>query len=286
MIKHVPKPEWLKIKLGDTPQYAHTATLLHTRGLNTICASGKCPNQGECWSRGTATFMIGGNICTRACRFCNTQSGRPLPLDINEGERIAKTVEELKLRYVVLTSVDRDDLADYGAGHWIRVINNVRERCPEVIIEALIPDFRGDLKLVDDVCRTDARVVAHNIETVERLTPEVRSVATYRTSLSVISQIARSGKTAKSGLMLGLGETEEEVIQTMRDLHEAGCEVLTIGQYLQPTRKHYPVQAYINPKKFEEYKQKGLEIGFRIVESGALVRSSYHADAILEDDKS
>lgn len=278
MKKHVSKPDWLKIRLGDTPLYAHTSSLLESHGLHTICVSGKCPNQGECWSRGTATFMIAGDICTRACKFCNTRTGRPLPLDVTEGQRIAQTVSELALRYVVLTSVDRDDLSDYGARHWVSVINQIKTLNPDVKIEALIPDFKGKMHLIDLVTATSATVVAHNLETVERLTPEVRSVASYSTSLQVIERIAANGKIAKSGMMVGLGESDAEVFQAMKDLRRVGCEVLTIGQYLQPTRKHYAVNEYVNPEKFNEYKEAALSLGFRWVESGPLVRSSYHAE--------
>lgn len=281
MKKHIAKPDWLKIRLGDTALYGHTSNVLESHGLHTICSSGKCPNQGECWSRGTATFMIAGDICTRACKFCNTRTGRPLPLDMAEGERIAQAVSKMGLRYVVLTSVDRDDLPDYGAGHWVSVIEKIQTLNPEVKIEALIPDFRGEMLLVDSVTATNVAVVAHNLETVERLTPEVRSVASYSTSLKVIERIAMSGKIAKSGMMVGLGESDDEVLQAMRDLRNAGCQVLTIGQYLQPTRKHYDVRAYIDPEKFKEYKQEALCLGFRSVESGPLVRSSYHAENSL-----
>ncbi|MEG1586915.1 MAG: lipoyl synthase [Bacteroidales bacterium] len=281
MKNHLPKPDWLKIRLGDTEVFGKTSALLEHYGVHTICSSGKCPNQGECWSRGTATFMIAGDICTRSCKFCNTKTGRPLPLDEREGDRLARLVEKMGLKHVVLTSVDRDDLPDYGVSHWVDVIDKIKRKNPGVTIEALIPDFRGELNCVDRITATEVDVVAHNLETVCRLTPEVRSVASYCTSLQVIGRIARNRKIAKSGLMLGLGETEEEVLQAMHDLADVGCEVLTLGQYLQPTKEHYPVKEYITPEKFNEYRLEGFQIGFRKVESGPLVRSSYHAEKHL-----
>ena len=281
MKTHVPKPDWLKIRLGDTEDFGKTSALLQSYGLHTICASGKCPNQGECWSRGTATFMIGGEICTRSCKFCNTQTGRPLPLDQTEGVKLASVVEKMGLKHVVLTSVDRDDLPDYGAAHWIEVVGQIKDKNPQVTIEGLIPDFRGKSELIERVAKAQMEVVAHNLETVERLTPVVRSVASYQTSLRVIGRIARSGKIAKSGLMVGLGESHQEVVEAMRDLLNAGCQVVTLGQYLQSTRMHYPVAAYVSPDEFNEYKEEGLSMGFRKVESGPLVRSSYHAEKHL-----
>lgn len=272
------KPEWLKIKLPRGFKVSQVVGLLNQHGLNTICSSGLCPNRGECWGNGTATFMIGGNVCTRTCKFCNVASGKPLPLEEKELSDIVESVKKLNLRHVVITSVDRDDLPDLGASHWCRLIRMLREECPEVTMEVLLPDFQGREELIQSVidCRPD--VISHNMETVRRLTPLVRSVATYDGSLDVIRQIARSGVRSKSGIMLGLGETEEEIIQTMSDLRRAGCEVLTIGQYLQPTRHHYPVSEYVTPEKFEEYGRLGREMGFRHVESAPLVRSSYHAE--------
>lgn len=272
------KPEWLKIKLPRGFKTAQVVGLLNQHGLNTICSSGLCPNRGECWGRGTATFMIGGNVCTRSCKFCNVSSGKPLPLDEKELFDIVDSVKSLRLKHIVLTSVDRDDLPDFGASHWCRVIQLLHRKCPEVSMEVLIPDFRGRKDLIAKVieCRPD--VISHNLETVRRLTPIVRSVATYDTSLAVVRQVAESGIRSKSGIMLGLGETEEEVVQTMADLRENGCEVITIGQYLQPTRSHYPVLEYVRPEKFEEYAELGKSMGFRHVESAPLVRSSYHAE--------
>lgn len=237
-----------------------------------------CPNRGECWSRGTATFMIGGNICTRNCRFCNVATGRPAPLDPAEIDDIVRSVKELGLRHVVITSVDRDDLPDYGAAHWAALIRRLKQECPGTTMEVLIPDMRGRHDLLDMIISEKPDVISHNMETVRRLTPEVRSVATYDCSLDVIRHISESGIRSKSGIMLGLGETEEEIFQTMDDLRAAGCEVMTIGQYLQPTRHHYPVQEYVEPEKFEEYGRVGLSKGFRHVESAPMVRSSYHAE--------
>lgn len=281
MNTHLPKPEWLKIRLGDSETFGKTSLLLHHHGIHTICASGKCPNQGECWSRGTATFMIAGDICTRSCKFCNTKTGKPLPLDREEAFRLAELVRKMDLKHVVLTSVDRDDLPDAGAQHWIEVVQQIKRTNPEITLEVLIPDFGGDLNLVSRVIQTDVNVVAHNLETVRRLTPEVRSAASYDRSLAVISQIAMEGKMAKSGIMLGLGETREEVIEVMNNLFDAGCRILTVGQYLQPTRHHLEVKAYITPETFEQYRKLGLSLGFRHVESGPLVRSSYHAEKHL-----
>ena len=275
------KPDWLKIKLPRGFKASHVVGLLNHHGLNTICSSGLCPNKGECWGRGTATFMIGGNVCTRNCKFCNVAGGKTQPLDPQEIKDIASSVKNLALKHIVITSVDRDDLPDYGADHWCKVIETVRKECPGVTMEVLIHDFQGRKDLIAKIIELKPEVISHNMETVRRLTPEVRSVATYDSSLSVIKQIAEAGVRSKSGIMLGLGETEEEIIQTMKDLRENGCEVITIGQYLQPSRKHYPVKAYITPEKFEEYGKIGKELGFRHVESGPLVRSSYHAEKHL-----
>ncbi len=272
------KPEWLKIKL---PMGALSTEVLNTiRGhhLNTICTSGRCPNQGECWGCGTATFMIAGNICTRACKFCNVKTGHPLPLDPQEPGNIAQSVKLLKLRHTVITSVDRDDVEDLGASHWVKVIEAVKKENPEVTMEVLIPDFQGRPELIRQVIEAGPEVISHNLETVRRLSDSVRSRAKYDVSLQVIRQIAASGIVAKSGIMLGLGETREEVLETMDDLRKAGCQVMTIGQYLQPTAENIEVKAYIHPDVFEEYKNIGLAKGFRFVESGPLVRSSYHAE--------
>lgn len=272
------KPEWLKIKLPRGFKTSQVVGLLNSHGLNTICSSGLCPNKGECWGRGTATFMIGGNVCTRNCRFCNVSGGKPSPLNEQELTDIVESVKNLKLKHIVITSVDRDDLPDYGSGHWCKIISMVKAECPGVTMEVLIPDFRGRKEYIEKIAELKPEIISHNMETVRRLTPEVRSVATYDTSLEVIRSISESGVRSKSGIMLGLGEREEEILETMADLRNAGCEVMTIGQYLQPTKKHYPVKEYITPEKFEEYRRKGLEMGFAHVESGPLVRSSYHAE--------
>lgn len=272
------KPEWLKIKLPRGFKTSQVVGLLNEHGLHTICSSGLCPNKGECWGRGTATFMIGGNVCTRSCKFCNVSSGKPLPLDTKELTDIVEAVKNLKLKHIVLTSVDRDDLPDYGATHWRTIIKMLKEECPTVTMEVLIPDFRGREDLIQSIIDLKPEVISHNMETVKRLTPEVRSVATYATSLNVIKQISENGIRSKSGLMLGLGEKKEEVVETLRDLRGVGCEVITIGQYLQPSRKHYPVKEYVTPEQFEEYGEIARQMGFRHVESSPLVRSSYHAE--------
>lgn len=272
------KPEWLKIKLPKGFKTSQVVGLLNEKHLHTICSSGMCPNRGECWGNGTATFMIGGNICTRSCRFCNVATGKPLPLDKKEITDIVESVKALNLKHIVLTSVDRDDLPDLGASHWADMIRALKTECIGVTMEVLIPDFQGRLELVDKVIAEGPDVISHNLETVRRLTPEVRCHATYDTSLNVIRHISESGIRSKSGIMLGLGETREEILETMRDLREVGCEVMTIGQYLQPTPHHYPIQDYIHPDVFEEYRLEGLKMGFRHIESSPMVRSSYHAE--------
>lgn len=272
------KPEWLKVKLPRGFKASQVLSCLNGRHLNTICSSGMCPNKGECWSNGTATFMIGGSICTRNCKFCNVSHGKPLPLNDQEIRDIVKSIKELKLKHVVITSVDRDDLPDYGSSHWVKMAKAIKEECQGVTMELLVPDFRGNLNLLDPIIDQHPEVISHNLETVRRLTPEVRSVATYDGSLSLIKHIAESGIRAKSGIMLGLGETRDEIYETMDDLLENGCEVMTIGQYLQPSRQHYTVKEYIHPEVFEEYRLIGIEKGFRHIESHPLVRSSYHAE--------
>lgn len=281
-MEHVKKPSWLKINIGVNDRYTETKRIVDTHGLHTICSSGRCPNMGECWGKGTATFMIGGDICTRSCKFCNTKSGRPLPLDGNEPESVARSVQLMKLSHAVITSVDRDDLEDMGASHWVKTLRKIKELNPAVTLEALIPDFQGNLELVKQVASCGANIVSHNMETVKRLTPVVRSVARYETSLEVIRAIAETGVTAKSGIMVGLGETVSEVEELMNDLLEYGCRILTIGQYLQPTHKHYPVKEYVTPQQFDTYKELGLKKGFAEVVSGPLVRSSYHAEKQLK----
>lgn len=279
-MEHVKKPDWLKIKLGGD-QFSETQHIVESHGLNTICSSGRCPNMGECWGRGTATFMIGGDICTRSCKFCNTKTGRPLPLNTNEPANVAKSIQLMGLRHAVITSVDRDDLPDLGAAHWVDTIHKIRQVNPATTIEVLIPDFQGRLELVDMVCQAAPNVISHNMETVKRLTPQVRSAAKYDVSLNVLNRIADNGSKAKSGIMVGLGETTDEILQLMDDLLSVNCSVLTIGQYLQPTRRHLPVTAYIHPDEFRRLKDIALEKGFDYVESGPLVRSSYHAENCL-----
>ena len=272
------KPDWLKIKLPKGFKTQHVVGLLNEHGLHTICSSGMCPNKGECWGNGTATFMICGDICTRNCKFCNVKSGKPLQIDAGEVKKIVDAVKSLNLKHVVLTSVDRDDLPDYGASHWVNVIQGIKNISNNITCETLIPDFQGNMKLVDLIINAGPEVISHNLETVERLTPMVRSVATYERSLKVIEHVASRGIRSKSGIMLGLGETREEILKTMDDLLSVGCEVLTIGQYLQPSVYHFPVKNYITPEVFEEYRVIGKEKGFRHIESSPFVRSSFHAE--------
>ncbi len=274
---HVMKPDWLKINLTSKKSSGETAGILARHHMNTICTSGLCPNRTECWAARTATLMIGGEICTRKCRFCNTLSGRPNALNPHEPQHVAESIKALNLRYAVITSVDRDDLPDYGADHWVKTVEAVQQLNPDTKIELLIPDFMGKKELIQKVLATKPHVCGHNMETVRRLTPSVRSVAQYDRSLEVLAEIARNGVQAKTGFMLGLGETHEEILETMDDILATGCKRLTLGQYLQPTSKHLPVAAYISPKQFEEYKKIGLAKGFKHVVSGPLVRSSYHA---------
>lgn len=278
MKDRVRKPEWLKISIGANERYTETKRIVESHCLHTICSSGRCPNMGECWGKGTATFMIGGDICTRCCKFCNTQTGKPLPLDMEEPTHVAESIALMKLSHAVITSVDRDDLPDLGAAHWACTIREIKRLNPETTIEVLIPDFQGRKELISQVIEAQPEIISHNMETVKRITPLVRSAARYETSLEVIRQIADSGITAKSGIMVGLGETPEEVEELMDDLRRAGCQILTIGQYLQPSHKHYPVAEYVTPAQFASYKETGLAKGFDQVESAPLVRSSYHAE--------
>lgn len=272
------KPDWLKTQIPTGKSYLSVREIVEKNKLHTICTSGNCPNMNECWGLGTATLMILGDICTRSCKFCAVKTGKPLPVDWEEPKRVANSVKLMKLKHVVLTSVDRDDLEDGGAGIWAATIKEVKKTSPGTTQETLIPDFQGKKELIQQVIDSKPEVISHNLETVERLAPLVRSVADYYRSLDVIHQIAKSGLVAKSGIMLGIGETEEEVLQCMDDLLDAGCSVFTIGQYLQPTTKHLPVQEYVHPDTFEMYKEIGLEKGFKQVESSPLVRSSYHAE--------
>ncbi len=276
-MERVRKPEWLKANIGANGRYAETKRIVESHRLHTICRSGRCPNMGECWGSGTATFLIGGDICTRSCRFCNTRTGKPLPLDPGEPARVAESVALMKLTHVVVTSVDRDDLPDLGAAHWAETIREIRRHSPQATLEVLIPDFRGRRELVAQVVEARPDIIAHNMETVRRITPLVRSAARYETSLEVLRQVAGSGVTAKSGIMVGLGEMPQEVEELMDDLLRAGCSILTIGQYLQPGRSHWPVAEYVTPEQFAAYRKTGLAKGFAHVESAPLVRSSYHA---------
>lgn len=283
--QRVRKPKWLKISIGANERYTETKRIVESHCLHTICSSGRCPNMGECWGKGTATFMIAGDICTRSCKFCNTRTGRPLPLDPDEPLHVAESVALMKLSHAVITSVDRDDLPDLGAAHWAQTIREIKRLNPETTTEVLIPDFQGRKELVTQVIEAGPEIISHNMETVKRISPQVRSAANYHTSLEVIRQIAESGTTAKSGIMVGLGETPAEVEELMDDLIAVGCKILTIGQYLQPTHKHYPVVAYITPEQFAIYKETGLKKGFEQVESAPLVRSSYHAEKHIRFNK-
>ena len=277
-MERVRKPDWLKISIGANTRYTDTKQIVDSHKLHTICSSGRCPNMGECWGRGTATFMIGGNVCTRSCKFCNTQTGKPLPLDPEEPIHVAESIRLMKLTHAVITSVDRDDLKDLGASHWADTIREIKRLNPDTTIEVLIPDFQGRTELIGQVIAAKPEIISHNLETVKRISPSVRSRADYETSLKVIRQIAQSGITAKSGIMAGLGETVEEVEELMDDLLQTGCKILTIGQYLQPTHKHFPVAEYITPEQFAAYQTTGLQKGFEQIESAPLVRSSYHAE--------
>jgi lipoyl synthase len=271
-------PRWMKMTMPKGESYSKVKNLVEKHGLHTICTSGNCPNIGECWNRGTATFMILGDICTRRCKFCAVKSGKPLPPDENEPVKLARTVKIMGVKHCVITSVDRDDLDDQGAAIWARTISEVKKHNPETRLEVLIPDFRGKTELIQQIIDAGPDVISHNLETVERLTPFVRFASKYRRSLDVVRYIASQGRIAKSGIMLGLGETREEVLQTMDDLLEAGARVMTIGQYLAPTATHMPVKEYLPPEVFAEYREIGLKKGFRFVESSPLVRSSYRAE--------
>ncbi len=280
--RHIPKPDWLKIRLGSKDQFSQTGKILSTHCLHTICESGKCPNKGECWEKGTATFMIGGDICTRACKFCNTKTGRPLPLISDEPEKVAESVRLMGLKHAVVTSVDRDDLPDLGANHWAKTIQYIRDTNPGITTEVLIPDFQGKEDLIDIVIQASPDIISHNMETVRRLTPLVRSRAQYDTSLHVLKYIAQSGIPVKSGIMLGLGEIETEIQETIQDIYYAGCRLLSIGQYLQPSSRNLPVSEYITPVKFESYKEYAIKMGYQHVESAPLVRTSYASASFLK----
>jgi lipoic acid synthetase len=272
------KPDWLKIKLENTENFAFVKNIVAENQLHTICSSGKCPNQCECWSKGTATFMIMGDICTRSCKFCATKSGKPLLLDSSEPAKIAESVFLMKLRHCVITSVDRDDLPDKGATHWAETVLKIREQNTNAIIELLIPDYQDNLLTI--ILESQPNIIGHNLETVERLTPLIRSKATYTNSLETLRQIAVSEILTKTGIMVGLGETEQEVFQTLIDARNARTSIVTIGQYLQPSKKNIAVAEYITPKQFEVYKNYAYELGYKHVESAPLVRSSYMSDRL------
>ena len=275
---HKNKPEWLKTKLPSGNNYLKVKNTIAKHNLHTICSSGKCPNLGECWGAGTATFMILGDTCTRSCKFCATKTGIPKAINYDEPNEIAHSVKLLNLKHCVITSVDRDDLEDYGTEIWINTITQIKNKNPRTTIEVLIPDFNGKRNLIEKVIKTKPNIISHNLETVKRLTPIIRNNAKYNISLKVLRYISESDIKSKSGLMVGLGETEDEIFDTMQDIFNVGCKILTIGQYLQPTKNHWPVHKYITPEEFLNYKKIGIEIGFEYIESGPLVRSSYHAE--------
>lgn len=277
----IKKPKWLKVKLPTGEEFKKVRTIVDDHKLHTICQSGNCPNMGECWGAGTATFMILGNTCTRSCGFCSVATGKPEAADPFEPARIAKSVSLMNVKHCVITSVDRDDIPDAGAEIWAQTVRAIRRKSPETTLETLIPDFMGKWDSLQKVIDVAPEIVSHNLETVRRLTKEVRIQAKYNRSLEVLRRLKEGGMKTKSGIMLGLGETEEEVIETMDDLRAVKVDILTLGQYLQPTPKHLPVAEFITPETFEKYKEIGLEKGFRFVESGPLVRSSYHAEKHL-----
>ncbi|MGN6248943.1 MAG: lipoyl synthase [Ginsengibacter sp.] len=272
------KPNWLRVKLPIGEEYRQVRQIVDTHKLHTICESGNCPNMGECWGEGTATFMILGNICTRSCGFCAVATGKPLPADLQEPKRVAEAIMLMKVKHAVITSVDRDELKDGGSIIWQQTINAVREMSPGTTLETLIPDFKAEKENIQRVIDAAPEVVSHNIETVERLTRKVRIQAKYWRSMEVLRFLKEGGMRTKSGIMLGLGEKKEEVIQTMQDLKDSNVDVVTIGQYLQPTPKHLPVDRFVHPSEFAELREIGYQMGFDYVESGPLVRSSYHSD--------
>lgn len=279
--QRIPKPKWLKVKLPTGENYRKVRSLVDEHKLHTICESGNCPNMGECWGEGTATFMILGNVCTRSCGFCAVATGKPLEADPFEPARVANSVKLMGVKHAVITSVDRDDLADGGSEIWVKTVELVRAKSPGTTMETLIPDFAGNWDNLQRIIDVAPDIVSHNLETVRRLTKQVRIQAKYDRSLEVLFRLKKGGMRTKSGVMLGLGETKDEVIETMEDLRSVQVDILTLGQYLQPTRKHLPVQDFVTPEQFKEYEELGLKMGFRFVESGPLVRSSYHAEKHL-----
>ena len=278
VVRPARRPEWLRVKLPTGENYRKVRSIVSEHKLHTICQSGNCPNMGECWGEGTATFMILGNVCTRSCGFCAVATGRPEPVDPFEPARVARSVELMGVKHCVITSVDRDDLEDGGADTWARTIRAVRRRCPGTTMETLIPDFKGRWQDLAVVLEAAPDVLSHNLETVRRLSKQVRVQARYDRSLEVLMRAKRAGLRTKSGIMLGLGETDQEVLETMDDLRAVGTDVMTIGQYLQPTKDHLDVQEFVHPDRFARFREEGLTRGFRFVESGPLVRSSYHAE--------
>ena len=274
----IKKPDWLRVKLPIGESYKHVRGLVDKHKLHTICESGNCPNMGECWGEGTATFMILGNICTRSCQFCAVATGRPKPVEWDEPQRVAEAILLMKVKHAVLTSVDRDELADGGSIIWYNTIKAIKALTPSTTLETLIPDFRGIQEQINRIIEAAPELVSHNMETVERITQKVRVQAKYRRSLGVLETLKKGGMRTKTGIMLGIGEEKEEVIQTMKDLVSVGTDVLTLGQYLQPTKKHLAVQRFVHPDEFAELRQIGYELGFDYVESGPLVRSSYHSE--------
>ena len=281
LVERIKKPKWLRVKLPIGENYRKVRSLVDEHKLHTICESGSCPNMGECWGEGTATFMILGNICTRSCGFCAVKTGKPEEVDAYEPGKVANSVKIMNVKHAVITSVDRDDLKDGGSEIWAQTVRAIRKQSPGTTLETLIPDFAGKWENLQVIIDVAPEIVSHNLETVRRLTKQVRIQAKYDRSLELLLRLKKGGMHTKSGLMLGLGESEQEILETMQDLRNVGVEVLTLGQYLQPTLKHLPVVEFINPEKFEYYKIKGLEMGFRYVESGPLVRSSYHAEKHL-----
>lgn len=279
--ERVKKPNWLRVKLPTGENYKHVRSLVDNYKLHTICESGNCPNMGECWGAGTATFMILGNVCTRSCSFCAVKTGRPAEIDWDEPNRVAEAVKLMQVKHAVITSVDRDELKNGGSMVWAATIRKIREESPTTTLETLIPDFKGNMDAVDDIVAVAPEVVSHNMETVKRLYRLVRPQAKYERSLAVIQRLKQGGMRTKSGFMVGLGETKEEVFELMDDLVAHGCDVLTVGQYLQPTKMHLEVAEYVTPETFALYKEEGLKRGFKYVESGPLVRSSYHAERHL-----
>lgn len=272
------KPSWLKVKLPIGKNYVSVKEIVSNHKLHTICESGNCPNMGECWGNGTATFLILGNICTRSCKFCAVLTGKPNEVDENEPQKIAESIHLMKLKHCVITSVDRDDLPDGGSEIWKKTITAIKNLNPNTTIETLIPDFQGDKKLLDKIIEAKPNIVSHNLETVRRTTKLIRNKAIYDRSLDVLKYLKQNGITTKSGIMVGVGETDEEIYETMDDLLNVNCDIMTIGQYLQPSKSHYEISRFVTPEQFDEYKKIGLEKGFKHFESAPLVRSSYHAE--------